>query len=376
MAVVIVTSFALGAQAQTGAVNQVATVLSAYRSYSELGASTIQVPTVTEVSFGDQFIERNDFAVYDSTTNSFEPYYFKQELRSNVIQVSATTPTNDPQAVSMTDGVVATYTEFPVPETGLGTATILVRADQPITSTAITTLLDNFVALPGTIEIRAQVDGQSRIVVATQRMGQTTVRFPQTTSSVWTITFTFGQPLRISELRLQQDNAPLVAARAIRFLAQPGHAYAVYFNSDRQVSPPLPEAGNLAAAIDVAQAPAIQAHQNPFYRVADVDADGIPDMNDNCVLVSNLDQKDINKNGRGDVCEDFDQDGVANNIDNCPNNPNRNQIDTDGDGIGDVCDTEESRITEKYPWFPWVGIGSAAVVLIVLFGLTARSTRK
>ena len=77
-------------------------------------------------------------------------------------------------------------------------------------------------------------------------------------------------------------------------------------------------------------------------------------------------------NGRGDACDDFDRDGVINSKDNCPNNPNRNQLDTDGDGIGDVCDREESRVTERYPWLPWLGIGFVALVLLGLFVMVAR----
>ena len=85
---------------------------------------------------------------------------------------------------------------------------------------------------------------------------------------------------------------------------------------------------------------------------------------DNCISTINPDQIDVNRNGRGDACDDFDQDGLINTRDNCPNIPNRNQIDTDGDKIGDVCDNEESRTTEKYPWLPWVGIGFAGLVLV------------
>jgi hypothetical protein len=67
------------------------------------------------------------------------------------------------------------------------------------------------------------------------------------------------------------------------------------------------------------------------------------------------------------VCDDFDRDGVMNSADNCPEDTNRNQSDVDADGIGDVCDPEESRITERYAWLPWVGIGLAGIVLVVLF---------
>jgi hypothetical protein len=80
-------------------------------------------------------------------------------------------------------------------------------------------------------------------------------------------------------------------------------------------------------------------------------------------------------NGRGDVCDDFDQDGIVNSKDNCPNNPNVNQGDTDSDKIGDVCDDEESRITEKYGWIPWVGMGLAGIVLLGLFISVAKSIK-
>jgi len=115
---------------------------------------------------------------------------------------------------------------------------------------------------------------------------------------------------------------------------------------------------------------------NPRYVAADIDEDGVPDRLDNCVSVSNADQADVNGNGRGDSCDDFDRDGRINSLDNCPNQPNARQADVDSDGIGDVCDEEESRLTERYTWVPWVGIGFAIVVLIVLFTVTARHTMK
>jgi hypothetical protein len=77
-----------------------------------------------------------------------------------------------------------------------------------------------------------------------------------------------------------------------------------------------------------------------------------------------------------DVCDDYDRDGIINIKDNCPNVPNYNQADTDADGIGDTCDTNEGRITEKYTWLPWVGMGLASIVVIVLFVFTAMSMRK
>ncbi len=346
-------------------------VVSAHRFYKEVSVLSIQVPTVVEIPFMDEFLERFDFAVLDTTTNSFEPYYFKQEGLNTIPLVVSTNPAVS-SAGRMNDNNARTYADFPLPENAQGHVQIRLTSAVPVTSSVVTVLLDNNVALPNFVEIRAEVDEQMRIVVANRRMDQQTIRFPQTTSTAWTIDFTFGQPLRISELQLHQDNAAKPKTRALRFLAQPAHAYRVYFDPDRPAEEQVGESGNLASPKDILKVSASSSQNNPLYRKADVDGDGVPDTQDNCVSTSNADQQDVNENGRGDVCDDFDQDGLVNSKDNCPNNPNRGQIDTDGDGAGDVCDGEESRITEKYAWIPWVGIGFAVVVLIGLFALTAR----
>jgi hypothetical protein len=60
----------------------------------------------------------------------------------------------------------------------------------------------------------------------------------------------------------------------------------------------------------------------------DSDNDGVPDTEDNCPNIPNVDQADTDHDSTGDAC------------DNCPNNCNVQQRDADGDGIGDVCDPE------------------------------------
>ena len=59
----------------------------------------------------------------------------------------------------------------------------------------------------------------------------------------------------------------------------------------------------------------------------DVDADGVPDIDDNCPVNPNPDQADSDADGVGDAC------------DNCPVNPNPDQADSDADGVGDACDS-------------------------------------
>lgn len=368
-------SFIFTASAQGLQQNSISSVINAYRFYKDINNISISVPTVVEIPFADDFIERFDFAVFDKTTNSFEPYYFKQEVLINEKPIRVSTFPDTSDANKMIDKDIRTYVDFLLPEDTQGQVQIVLSSLSHITSSVLTVLLDDNVALPTSVEIRAFVDGQNRIVVANKKMDQQTIRFPQTTSNIWQITFSYSQPLRISELRLNQDNATVSSIRAIRFLAQPGHSYRIYFNPDRLVKTPVGEAGNLALAQDVLVISTVTSSQNnPNYVIADIDNDGVPDIRDNCVSISNPNQQDINNNGRGDVCDDFDQDGIINSKDNCPDNPNRNQIDTDSDGIGDVCDKQESRITEQHTWIPWAGIGFATIVLIVLFVLTARST--
>ncbi len=365
--------FSLSLNAQMSPQDSISSIISAYRSYKEIEDVSINNPTVVEVPFDVDFIERFNFAVLDENTNSFQPYFFKQEVLINEIPVSVNTSPRVASANKMIDENTRTYADFPLPENTQGKVQIVLSGSSPITSSALTVLLDNNVALPTSVEIRALVGSQNKIIVARKKMNQQTIYFPQTTSKRWTVTFYFGQPLRISELKLRQDNVTKSSVNAVRFLAYPNHSYRIYFDPDRLVSVPTIAGGNLANVEDVKVISVSEIKDNSDYVIADTDNDGVPDIYDNCVSISNPDQEDTNDNGVGDLCEDWDLDGVINVNDNCPEKYNPSQKDTDGDGAGDKCDDEDSRITERYPWIPWIGIGAAALVLVILFALTAKS---
>ena len=343
------------------------TILSAYQQYKDIAASQVGiiVPTVIQVPFDNDFLERAGFAVLDTTTDRFEPSYLFET--TTYTAVSAASDVERAHGIALTDNNPATYASFDVSGDRAVRSVIRLHAAHEITVSALAMTLASNVALPQTIAIRAGASG--KVVVAEQPLTSTTVRFPQTRAMEWIIELTHIQPLRITELRLVEDVVSQ-GARSLRFLAQPGHSYQIYFNPDRGVSVLTGEAGNLADASDIRHLTAVPTKNNSAYIPADVDSDGIPDLRDNCVSIANSDQADVDHNGLGDSCQDFDNDRIANVRDNCPDAPNVNQMDTDGDGKGDACDAEESRLTEKYKWIPWAGIGFAALVIIALFGMT------
>ncbi|MFT3925518.1 MAG: thrombospondin type 3 repeat-containing protein [Myxococcales bacterium] len=64
---------------------------------------------------------------------------------------------------------------------------------------------------------------------------------------------------------------------------------------------------------------------------SDMDGDGLCDSADNCLALANVDQKDFDGDGFGDVCDDDDDgDGSADDVDACPLDPLRAVADACG----------------------------------------------
>lgn len=352
-------------------------VTSAYRQYMLVTGTEIKVPTVVELSIRGEVFQRYEFAVFDTTTREFVPYLFEQDPLINETIDSIDTNSSEGLGSYLIDKDSKTFADFYLPDVGSGEATIKLLSAQPITANGVSLLLDNHVALPKLVDIFVRSEGQQSIVLVSQlKVEDPTIYFPSTTANEWHITLTYSQPLRITEVRLLTDSESQDTSRTLRFLAQPGHEYKVYFDPDRYSQPPWAESGDLTLDKGVLEVFSSGTAYNETYVVSDIDEDGVPDAHDNCVYVYNPDQTDDDGNGRGDACDDFDRDGIINSLDNCPNEPNWDQMDSDGDGIGDICDEQENRFTERYKWIPWVGIGIAAIVLIALFAMTAKSLRK
>ncbi len=79
----------------------------------------------------------------------------------------------------------------------------------------------------------------------------------------------------------------------------------------------------------------------------DTDKDGVPDKSDNCVGVSNLDQKNSDSDAYGDAC------------DVCPKTTTQDQIDMDNDKIGDACDADIDGDKVVNNWDNCVGVSNS-----------------
>lgn len=364
--------------------------IAAFRQLKDIPAQPFSVPTVVEMPLSVGTLERPTFLLINKTTGKAEASYYKQELLAGKVAVSAQANAPDAtfvpsrDATFLVDGDPKTSVSFQVfEEQASNVAVIELASPSLITSSQLFLALDANVALPHHVEIRTPTRAgdtneamMGNIVVAKTALQSTRVLFPKTTANYWQITFWYSQPLRITELQLNQEGLETTQKASIRFLAQPGASYALYFDADRNVQIPYVESGDLVSDKGVIKIAETLTGQNPAYVIADGDHDSVPDINDNCINLANTDQADVNRNGLGDACDDFDRDSVINSRDNCVNEPNRNQADEDGDQKGDACDDDESRITEKYSWLPWAGMGTAALVLIILFAVTARSLRR
>jgi hypothetical protein len=342
--------------------------------------SSVSIPTVVAVPVSDLAFRVHDAVVYEETTRRFQPYLFveKQNFFRASVQINTQAVSNTGTADALTDGNGDTMTEFPLETDKASDAELLVTFSRPIGVSGFSLSLDRYVALPQSVSVLVpSVDGEvaPRIVLAQSSLSGTAVRFPKVTTNVLIIKLKYGQPLRIREINFLEESISLADEKSIRFLARPGEKYTLYAYSDRGYIASVGESGNLKDDVGVKNLLGGQMRMNPLYQPADSDGDGVIDRKDNCVRLANIDQRDENKNGQGDECDDYDRDSVMNSQDNCPAHPNRIQTDTDRDGKGDVCDDEESRMTEKYAWMPWVSIGLGIVVVGGLFVSVFKRTR-
>lgn len=250
-------------------------------------------------------------------------------------------------AVALADGKEDTTFDFPLLSNGIQKGVIKIEYAKPLLTDSITFETTGDSYMPNAFML--MIDGK-RIL---NTMEGRSAHFPKMMAQNIEIQFDYNQPIRFTEVGVGFNKEEHVST-SLRFVYQPGIKYVLYTDSlVGKESVPYPSI-NLFAKNSEREVFLENSIKNPIYKERDSDSDGVIDGIDNCPMQANADQIDSNGNGIGDACDDYDYDGVPTYMDNCPTVANPDQRDTDKDGLGDACDKEESRMTEKYPWMPWM----------------------
>jgi hypothetical protein len=339
-------------------------IVAQFESRADIRIAPLTEPTVVHIPVTNTLSSYDGFVVINDETGAIEPTLHRSNTFLNRTPLTATEVQTGGIEWNITDEDPYTFTQFPGFPDGI-VSEIHVRSYQPVTATGIEIQLAEYSRGPDAMWVRAggEYPGDRYLVTPTNNPGRV-LNFPAYTESDWYISIQHTQPLRITEIRLNESQYD--TEEYVRFLARPGESYTLYMGSGSSYE------GNEYALEQVPKDETITAPigsivQNESYAPFDSDQDGIDDDIDNCMDVYNPEQYDRNRDSVGDACEDSDYDGFVNADDNCPENMNDDQSDTDGDGFGDACDTEESRFTERNIWVPWVGMGIAAIVILALF---------
>jgi hypothetical protein len=319
----------------------------------------------------------------NNSTGQAEPIGQKREseVEKSILAVESTTALIG-ESAALVDGDPLTNAEFDIDRDEGHAIIVLTSNAAALTSETLKIDLGEHSAMPNKVAIYAEINSEWKTVVApsdisggTSFYNTWTLNFPGYTSSRWKVELWHTQPLRLREITVVDATATVVSSgTSVIWLAQPNTTYTLYADAATQPNIQTTESPDLTSDPEtIIEATLGTSLENPSFVEPDDDSDGVADFKDNCIKVANTDQTDLDQDQLGDLCEDHDADGLIASKDNCPDITNSNQTDTDEDGIGDVCDTEESRVTERLPWLPWVGMGLAALVVI---GVIAGSLRR
>lgn len=345
-------------------------IRSSFRNMKQIMVpESVSVPTVIEMPVTNAEIQQWPYVLFDTSTQRFV----------RIIQRSTrqTTPARITQGITLlpnlTDALMGTYVDFAA-ESDSTTTVLSYDAGTFINSSQLKIDLDQYSKVPSAVALYTD-EGTKALVSTDTKLTDGSIYFPLTGAQHWEIRLVHSQPLRITGISLVPAYSTQGQSYAVRFLAVPGHMYYMYMNPNTGAPQPYVEYADLESNTGVAVIPESPTVSNPEYVKGDRDFDSISDDSDNCPDLANPDQTDTNNNRKGDACEDFDRDSVMNINDNCQNASNITQQDADGDGYGDVCDPEESRITERYWWLPWLGIVVGFGVVVSIFATTVKRDR-
>lgn len=355
-------------------------VISVYQTVSRIETPEFEIPTVVRVDVMADTLAYQDWKkllLVEESTQTIQPIQVQSNTLSQVI-----TRIEDGQEIQDESLQPENNSGFLFPfdkENEENTYTIQVSYTQPIMTEQLDLNFDTNVVSPFELTLSYEdIETKEDIVLFNRkRISSNLTPILYTSASEFTLVFYYDQPIQLNSISLARSIQNTIS-RSVYFLARPGETYALYSEPAGTVRDYRePEEGNyLSKANSAVPVTLLPDESNPDYIPPDEDNDGVINTEDNCIDVPNPDQEDLNRNGKGDACDDFDTDGVINARDNCIDVPNSRQIDTDGDGVGDKCDTEESRILERYVFLPWIGVAFGLSAVFLLLFLTLRKERQ
>ena len=337
-----------------------------------------RIATLYEVVVPKRLITSNEgyFYLIENTTKKPQNF-FKLIRQDKAPQYKVSESITSLNIFDLTDLNTESYREYQIGQ-NVNTAKIVISYSEEVSADSMGFDIPRNAFMPNRVTIKTIDEGTNaeKIIANKVRVFANNVTFPKTKAKIWMIEFEYTQPLRLSEIRL--NTLPENYSYVIKFLAQPLERYTLYYNSTYNLINEMPKYDNAFnfESIDAEQRILLDMKDvNYEFKDLDIDGDGISDATDNCSNYPNKDQEDLNNNGIGDICEDIDFDGLVSYLDNCPSVSNSSQFDEDGDGVGNECDTEESRLTEKYPWLPYAGIGVATLVILGMFYVAYKNSK-
>lgn len=346
-----------------------------FKTIYEVNAPKMEFPSIVEVIIPTQ--QEYNIIVVEKDTLEAQPIEEISEYKTDKIIPEVI---DSSQIIgnlnALFDGNFESVLEFDF-DKDEGAAFIEINFSKNVTISSFSLYLDKNVAAPYASEVQAFVNNEWKTVLAKDYASYSDIKFPTTEAQKWKINLWHSQPLRLKEISFYNEDQNIsFKGEKIVWLAKSNVKYLIYADAVSSVYVETTEKPNLSTDNENILLELSAPTKNIDFKDPDYDKDGIPDFKDNCVYYANEKQEDLDKNGRGDICEDHDRDGVLDIKDNCPEDPNLAQKDIDNDGIGDICDDEESRITEKYQWLPWVSITFAAGIIILIIFQTIKPKKQ
>lgn len=319
--------------------------VSSFRTVRSIDELSVTRPTVVEIS---GITSASGYAIVDDTGEIVPTQQHVNRMFISPTQVIACTGVECTPAPNLSDNDSSSTFDFPLLAEGIHKGKITIVYANPLLTNSFFFRATQDSYMPTSFSL--SIDGK-RVL---NRLSGDQAVFPEMMAQKIEVEFDYYQTLRFTEVGA---GANFEESNKLRFVYEPGRRYSLYTDSREGGAFAPGPAIDLFSKTGARMAVLGYPSSNPQYLESDMDKDQIPDIRDNCPFIPNPDQADGDGNGIGDMCDDYDFDGIATHKDNCPQVVNPDQVDTDKDGKGDVCDDEESRMTEKYPWMPWVIVG-------------------